>query len=353
MSSLHPSYLKALKFTNQDLSTLNKLGEYRGKQAIYLDRSPETLESLRKVAVVESTESSNRLEGIKTSRKRLKGIVLEDTTPEDRDEQEIAGYRDALALVHEHYNELEVSTDTIKLLHSTIHKYLPIEAGEWKIKSNYIIEDMPDGTVRIRFEPTSPEETPAAMEELVRLYHTAPPNVDPLVIVPGAILDMLCIHPFTDGNGRVARLLTLLMLYQHGILVGRYVSLERVFEVSKTSYYETLERSSIGWHKGKHDVMHWTRYFWGVLLSAYSELDERIGKVRTKKGAKQEMVFNTIKRSAVPISVGEIMEACPGVSRQTVKLVLNDLRDKGMVESTGIGRSAKWKKVPSSKWDKE
>jgi Fic family protein len=344
VNSLSPDYLARLRFDAQQLATLRALGECCGKQRLFTAQAPEVLTDLRDIAVVESTESSNRLEGVVVSATRLKSLVLKNATPKSRSEQEVAGYRDALALIHASAMDMPVSEGTIRQLHQTLYRYLPQPGGAWKATNNDIVERYPDGRLRIRFSPVAAHLTPMAMADLVARYRYALDQhlVDPLVLVPLTVLDFLCIHPFTDGNGRIARLLTLQLLYHFDYAVGRYISLERIFEESKESYYETLEASSQGWHAGEHDIAPWTNYFWGVLLRAYAEFEARVGTVGSSRGAKGDRVRNHILRQQRSFSISEVEEACPGVSRDTIRVVLRTLKAEGLIRSTGRGRAARW-----------
>ena len=270
MNSLSYKYLEEISFDSADAVNLRAIGEYKGKQDLFTHQSPEALETLKNLAMVESTESSNRLEGIFVERKRVQAIVLKNTTPKGRSEQEVSGYKDALSLIHESWKALPFSVNVVKQLHSMIYRYIPEDGGVWKDKENVIIERSADGNKRIRFRPVPVKETPRAMDLLIERFNESQNDGrDPLVIIPLTVLDFLCIHPFNDGNGRSARLLTLLLLYHSGYEVGRYISLERIFEGSKESYYETLEKSSQKWHEGKHDIKPWLTYFWGTLIRAY------------------------------------------------------------------------------------
>jgi len=352
LRSLKPGYLKNMVFSSKDLSTLIKLGEYKGKQELFSRQSPESLGILKRIAIIESTESSNRLEGIITDHSRVRALALMDTTPKNRTEQEIAGYKDALNLIHEDWNSIDFSTSNIKRIHNLMYRYLPYEGGLWKKKQNYIIEELTDGSRRLRFKPTLPRYTPKAMEDLVDGYDdTVRGQKEPLVIIPLVVFDFLCIHPFLDGNGRVARLLTLLLLYQEGYNVGKFISLERIFEDSKESYYETLEASSQDWSQGKHDIMPWLRYFWGVMLKAYEEFEERVGTITTVWGSKKEMIIITIKHKIGHFSISEIHDSCPGISREMVRHVVKELKDQKMIVALGRGRSAKWKKINEKRWE--
>ncbi len=344
MHSLTPDYIAKLRFDTQQLATLRALGEYRGKQRLYVAQSPEVLSDLRQVAVVESTESSNRLEGVVVAPSRLKSLVLKNAIPKSRSEQEVAGYRDALALIHESGEQMPFSEGTILQLHTTLYRYMPQPGGRWKATNNDIVERHPDGRSRIRFRPVAVHLTPIAMSDLVERYKSALDQhlADPLVLVPLVVLDFLCIHPFPDGNGRMARLLTLQLLYHFDYAVGRFISLERIFEESKESYYETLEASSQHWHEATHDSAPWMDYFWGALLRAYKEFENRVGTIERGRGAKGDRVRAEILKRNLPFSISEIEEACPGVSRDMVRLVLRAMKTEGLIAPTGKGRGAKW-----------
>ena len=345
MHSLEPRFLNSLRFSTEQLTTLKKIGEYRGKQALFFQQTPETLSSLQRVAIIESTESSNRLEGVTASHKRVEEIVLKSTNPANRSEQEIAGYRDALALIHASAEQMDLSTNLIFRCHSVLHRYLPEAGGEWKLTDNIIVERSPHGpTLRIRFQPVSAAETPRAMESLVQNCKAAldRDGREPLVVIPVTILDFLCIHPFRDGNGRMARLLTLLLLLRFDYQVGRYISLERIFEESKETYYQALEASSKGWHQQKHDIFPWTNYFWGVLLRAYGELEDRVGRIRKGRGAKTAQVREAVQRTTGPFAISDLERDCPGISRELIRRVLRQMRLEGTILLEGKGRGAKW-----------
>ncbi|MFA5771569.1 MAG: Fic family protein [Thermoplasmata archaeon] len=352
MSSLTRKYINSIKFSSDHVATLRMIGEYKGKQELFGKRSPEALKTMRSLAIIESTESSNRLEGITAERGRVRGIMLGSATPESRPEQGIAGYRDALARIHESWEGLEFDTALIKRLHEIINSYMPESGGRWKTKDNLIIQKWYDEKSgleqdRVRFRPTSAKETPKAMERLVKQYaDAADDSHDPLVIIPLAVLDFLCVHPFRNGNGRVARLITLLLLYRAGYQVGRYISLERIFEESKESYYNTLETSSAGWHDDKHNPLPWLTYFWGVLIRAYREFEGRVGTVTTRWGAKTEQIELTIERQAGEFSISNIESACPGISRVMIRNVMRRLRDEKKIKPVGAGkgRGARWMK---------
>ncbi|NLD27602.1 MAG: Fic family protein [Myxococcales bacterium] len=345
MPSLSDKYLESLSFTESNTSTLQKIGEYKGKQALFFQQTPEILESLKQVAIIESSESSNRLEGITAPHERIENIVLKKTDLKNRSEQEIAGYRDALNLIHESAMHMDLSNNIILQLHALIHRYMPATAGQWKMTENDIVEKNPDGTIiRVRFKPVSAVATPGFMDELIHNYKQAihQDGREPLVILPLVILDFLCVHPFSDGNGRVARLLTLMLLYQFGYEVGRFISLERIFEESKETYYESLEKSSQGWHESKHDPLSWMTYFWGALLRAYREFEQRVGNVKIGKGSKTDQIRQTVGRKIGPFSISDIERECFNTSRDMVRNVLRQLKSEGKIVLQGKGRNAKW-----------
>ncbi len=345
MHSLAPDFLARLSFSTEDVAALAALAEARGRQDLYLDQQPEVLESLRQAAVIESSESSNRLEGIVAPRERIEALVLRPTEPRNRSEQEIAGYRDALALIHESHAHMPFSVNVLLQLHGMLYRYHPGPGGRFKAADNQIVERGPNGRVRrIRFLPTPAVETPAAMEALVAHYREAvgPLGLQPLVAVPLAVLDFLCVHPFTDGNGRVARLLTQLLLYHHGFALGRYISLERIVEESKDSYYDTLLASSQGWHQGAHDVHPWLSYFWGTMQRASREFEDRVARLTDGRMNKSDLVRAAVLRRVEPFTSTDIERDCPGVSHDLVRFVLRQMRDEGVIVLQGRGRGAKW-----------
>lgn len=350
MKSLDPVFLDHLTLTPSHGSILRALGEHRGEQELFSQQVPEALETLRTVALVESTESSNRLEGVIAAPDRLRDVVLRDATPADRSEQEIAGYRDALALIHDSAHHMPFSVNVIQQLHAMLYRYQPGSGGHWKATQNDIVERGRDGSItRVRFRPVSPVATPGAMEDLITQWNRAHDRQrEPLLLIPLAVLDFLCIHPFTDGNGRTARLLTLLLLYRSGYTVGRYISLERVIEDSRDTYYEALEASSQGWHEGHHDPFPWLEYWWGTLLRAYGEFRERTGRLMTARGSKTALVEAAVERRLRPFAISELEDDCPGVSRDMIRHVLRRLRDEGRVQVRGRGRGAKWEVVEGS-----
>ncbi len=347
MNSLTTKYLSDLTFNEAELSTLRDLGECRGKQELFERQKPEVLESLQTVAKIESTDASNRLEGITAPEARLKDLVLHQTNPRNRSEQEITGYRDALELIHDSKKDMPISVNVIRQLHQRIYSYLPNPGGDWKMTDNEIVERDADGNItRVRFKATPAVMVAPSMESLVERYNQAKTdNREPLILIPLFVLDFLCIHPFQDGNGRIARLLTLLLLYHFDYEVGRFISLERIFEQTREGYYDTLEASSQQWHEAKHDIHPWANYFWGVIRKAYSEFEGRVGQIGEGRGSKSQQVRDAVDRMLRSFTVSDIERECPGVSKETIQNVLQKLKAEKVVELRGRARGARWRKV--------
>lgn len=331
--------------------TLRKLGQHQGREDLFRQRSPQVLDALRRSALVESTESSNRIEGIVASAERVREIVSREDEDDadlelaDRSEQEIAGYRHVLATIHGNHAGIRLSPNVVLQLHRDLYRYHPHEGGRWKQSDNEITETLPDGTRRIRFRPTSAVETPHAMETLHRRLDELRDGAraEPLLVIASYVLDFLCIHPFTDGNGRMARLLTLLLLYQEGYEVGKWISLERIVEEQKEGYYDTLYRSSQGWHESRHDPRPWWEFFLGVmLLGAYEKLKRKTEGLTEGRGAKSEMVRRSIRHLPAEFRIRDVLAANPGVSRPTVQRVMAAMRDAGEIELLKGGRGARW-----------
>jgi Fic family protein len=347
MHSLQPAFLERLILPPRVAVVLRRLGEHKGRQELYRKQAPEMLENLRRVALIESTESSNRLEGIVASDdKRLHALVSERSQPADRNEAEIAGYRDVLDTVHQNHSHIPFTDRVVLQLHRDLLKYADDSGGRWKSAANDIRETLPDGTQRVRFQPLAPHLTEDAMRDLHHHYTRAVQEGvwDPLLLIPFYLLDFLCIHPFSDGNGRLSRLLSLLALYHQGYEVGRFISLERVIEKTKESYYDTLLLSSRHWHEARHDPWPWTEYFLSTLLAASSEFESRFSRISTGRGSKTDTVHNAITALIGDFSLTDLEKACPLVSRDMIRRVLADLRKTGHVECLGRGPSARWRK---------
>lgn len=325
---------------------MNSISEYKGKQELYLRQSPQILKALVEMALIESAESSNRIEGVTVERKRLKPLILGHSKPLDRSEEEVAGYRKALDLIHKKHNSLDVSPQTIRELHRLSHTGVD-DAGEWKKKDNEIIRKNPDGTVEVIFKPISAALTPSAINQLCLAYRHSIEQLKypPLYATACLIFDFLCVHPFRDGNGRVSRLLTLLALYHHGYEVGKYISIERIIEQSKETYYEVLQKSSERWHEAKYDIEPWLYYFLGTISSAYKEFKEKVGSVKPFRGGKTEIVIQTINNQIGEFSISDIERLCPGISRDMIRVIFRQLQKEKKIVCLGKGRSAKWKRI--------
>jgi len=349
MRSFEHGYLLETAISHPLLMSMRVLGEFRGRQNLYTEQFPEVLNTLRQVALIQSTESSNRIEGITVLPERLAGLVNKKIQPRDRSEQEVAGYRDVLAAIHANHARMRLSTDLILDWHRMIYRYTGEKGGAWKKSDNVIWEVRPDGRRVVRFKPVSAVGTPQFMDRLVELFNQAldESKTDPLLLVASFILDFECIHPFTDGNGRIGRLLTLLLLYQCGYEAGRYISLERVVEESKETYYDSLFQSSQAWHKGEHDLRPWWEYFLGTLTAAYKEFESRVGTLTSAKGAKRQMVQNAIRRLPARFKMGDVQRASSGVSYPTLKRAMADLKRAGKLRCLGKGRDAEWERIGS------
>ena len=324
---------------------LNDLAEAKGRQELYTRQSPQLLKALREMALVQSVESSNRIEGVTVAPDRLRPLVLGHARPKDRSEQEIAGYRGALNLIHSKSDNLEITPNLMRRLHQLCQEGSG-DAGQFKKFDNEIVELQPNAAPLIRFKCVSAKATPAAVDELCLVYRHAidQDHIPPLVAIGALILDFLCIHPFRDGNGRVSRLLTLLALYQHGYEVGRYVSLERLVEEAKEDYYHALQKSSQRWHQSKHDLLPWLNHFLSIARRAYGEFAQRAGQVKSRRGAETELVEHTIESTSGEFTITDVERACPGVSRDMIRRLLRDLKAAGRIECLGRGPGAKWRK---------
>lgn len=327
--------------------TVRGLGEYRGRQNLYAEQFPEVLDTLRQAAIIQSAESSNRIEGITVLPDRLAPLVKGKTKPRDRSEQEVAGYRDVLNAIHANHARMKLSTDLILDWHQTIYRYTGEKGGKWKTADNAILEIRPDGRQVVRWRPVSAVGTPKFMDDLVAFFNqlVQEGKTDPLLLVASFVLDFECIHPFTDGNGRLGRLLALLLLYQAGYEVGRYISLERIVEESKETYYDALHKSSQGWHTPEHDLRPWWEYFLGTLTAAYKEFEARVGTLTSARGAKRQMVQNAVRRLQQRFAINELQRACPGVSYPTLQRALGDLRKQKVVRCVGRGPDAQWERI--------
>jgi len=318
------------------------LREYKGKQALYLEARPDVLEKLCTSAKIRSADASNRIEGISTTDKRLKDLLVEKGEPVTRAERDIAGYRDVLALVHESYEHIQITPNVILQMHAMLHRYSGYAfAGRWKDGDNTIVERDADGVERVRFRPLPAVAVPGAMEELCSSYAAgiASETVDPLILVARFVFDFVSIHPFTDGNGRMSRLLTLLLLYQNGYLAGKYVSIEDEINRTRDSYYEALAASSEGWGYGEADYAPFISYLLGIEIAVYADFESRVSGLLGGSKSKAERVEECLENSLGPIKKSDIVRECPDISVTTIERVLKKLLDDGKIEKTGSGRS--------------
>lgn len=345
--SLAPRYLESIQLPMGTTWLLGECMEAKGRQQLWEQRKPESLRALKDQAMIQSAESSNRIEGIEVSIERLKPLVLGKTKPRNRSEEEIMGYRRALELIHSKHQDLEINPKTVAHLHQLSQDGAG-DAGVWKKKDNEIIEFDQLGRRSVRFVPLIAKETPSAMDQLCESYQHELSNsrLPSLVVSSLLILDFLCIHPFRDGNGRVSRLLTLLSLYQSGFNVGKYVSLERIVEENKESYYKALKLSSQAWHQQKHDSLPWINFYLSTLRQAYKEMAENIEHSHSPSiSGKGQLAEATILKQFGSFSLREIQQQCPNVSMQMIKKVLNDLKKNKQVTLVGRGRGARWKVI--------
>jgi len=346
MKSLDRDFLERQAVPLEFAGTLRQLGEFRGKQELYKKQTPQVLSSLKQVAIIQSTESSNRIEGIIVEEKRLKPILEQEATPRNRSEAEVIGYKNVLSRIHTAYDTFKIVPDTILKLHGDMLSHTDLPAGIWKRQDNSIEERLPNGRWITRFVPVSARETPFYMNELCdrfsRLWEEG--RIDRLLLIHAFVLDFLCIHPFTDGNGRISRLLTVLLLHQSGYEVSRYISLERLIENGKETYYNVLNRVSEKWHEGGHAILPWWEFSLGILIAAYKEFENRVNIVRSSRGAKSSWVRDAIEQLPKEFSIGEVLRVCSGVSRPMIRVILEELRNEGKIEVSGPGRNAQWRK---------
>jgi Fic family protein len=349
MHSFGDVTLPPLALTHDLVRSVSRLHEYRGREELYTRQARQALKTLREVAVIRSTESSNRIEGVEAAPERIKALVEESTAPETRSEQAIAGYRDVLGTIHAHHEEMTFSVNLVRQLHRDLFTYTDDKGGDWKPTDNAITEQHPDGTEVVRFETVAAFQTPEVMDTLHDRFERAwtAGTADKLLVIAAYVLDFLCVHPFRDGNGRVARLITLLLLYKAGYEVGRYISLERLVEDSRESYYDTLYRSSQDWHDAEHDLRPWTEYFLGTLLAAYKEFEDRVGELRTQRGAKTQRILDAVEQLPDGFKTRDVEELCPSVSRSLIRKVFNELKDDGRLRAEGRGPAAVWRKLNS------
>ena len=322
------------------VSLLTKIHEYKGEQNLFIESNSDKLTELLEIAKIQSTEASNKIEGICTSDDRLKQLVMDKTMPKTRNEKEIAGYRDVLTTIHENYEYIPIRSNYLLQLHGDLYKFTGLSVGgKYKSVDNVIAEIDVNGNKSIRFQPVEAWQTPEAINNICEAYNDAlNDGIDPLLIMPMFILDFLCVHPFNDGNGRMSRLLTLLLLYKSGYIVGKYISIEKLIERSKDTYYETLKASSTGWHEGTNDYIPFVEYYLGVIIASYREFSSRVQTLIESGMSKPEKVREIIRNHVGKITKVQIMQKCPDISLVTVQRTLAELVEKKEVIKISGGR---------------
>ena len=347
MRTFNYSAIKDQKWDSEILGLVAAIYKYAGKQELYLKQKPHELEKLVEIAKIQSTEASNAIEGIVTTNTRIRQLVEEKTAPRNRDEQEIAGYRDVLNVIHKSFDAIPITKNYILQLHKMLYSHMnnPL-SGQTKTVQNYVSATYPDGHTETVFTPLAPFETPDALEKICEEYSRVIGNfeVEPLIIIPIFIHDFLCIHPFNDGNGRMSRLLTTLLLYRSGFNVGKYISLEAKIAKNKDLYYDALRRSQDGWHEGNEDVIPFIKYLLGTILAAYKDFEDRFSIVEEKLPAVE------IVRKATLTKIGkftkrDIIELCPSLSLSSVEGSLRKLVQAGEIKKEGVGKGTFYYRV--------
>lgn len=341
MRAFNYTLIHEQKWDSDILGLIAAIYKEAGKQELYVRQQPEALEKLVEIAKIQSTEASNAIEGIVTTSTRIKQLVQEKATPRNRDEQEIAGYRDALNIIHESFDAIPITRNYILQLHKIMYSHMnnPM-AGQTKNVQNYISASYPDGHTEILFTPLAPFETPEALDRICEEYNRVIGNyeLEPLIAIPVFIHDFLCIHPFNDGNGRMSRLLTTLLLYRNGFYVGKYISLEAKIAKNKDLYYDALGNSGHGWHEGTEDVVPFIKYILGTILSAYKDFEDRFSIVEKKLPA-IEMVRKASLQKIGRFTKQDIRELCPSLSVSSIEGALRKMVAEGEIKREGAGKA--------------
>lgn len=344
MRNFNYSKIKDKKWDSEILGLVASIYRYQGKQELYLKQRPEELNKLIEIAKIQSTEASNEIEGIVTTSVRLKKLVEEKTTPRNRNEQEIAGYRDVLNVIHDNFDAIPISKNYILQMHKIMYSHMnnPM-AGKTKNVQNYISATYPDGHTEILFTPLSPFETSEALDNICSEYNKVIGNLElePLIAIPIFIHDFLCIHPFNDGNGRMSRLLTTLLLYRSGFYVGKYISLEALISKDKPAYYDSLRQAGISWHEENEDVLPFVKYILGTILAAYKAFEDRFSIVEEKLPA-IELVRKATLQKLGRFTKQDIRELCPHLSLSSIEGSLRKLVAEGEIKREGVGRATKY-----------
>ena len=341
MRNFDYSLLRARTFDREVINYIGLIHEFKGRQQLYLEQKPRELETLVEIAKIQSTESSNAIEGIATTKARLKSLMADKTTPRDRGEKEIKGYRHVLNVIHENFDYVPIRKNYILQLHKMLFQFTEERfGGSFKDTPNEIDMVYPDGRTVLLFKPLEPFETPEAVEKLCEEYDKAinKYGIDPLIAIPVFIHDFLCIHPFNDGNGRMSRLLTTLLLYKSGFVIGRYISLEKKIEITKDEYYVALQESSQNWHEEKNDDTAFIKYILGTIVAAYRDFEERVNMLGKKVSAR-DMVEKAIRSKIGKFTKNDIMELCPEIGRGSVENSLKALCEEGIIKKEGQGRA--------------
>lgn len=341
MREFNYNKLKDIKWDSEILGLVAQIHEYKGKQTLFLKQKPAMLEKLVEIAKIQSTESSNKIEGIVTTATRIKQLCNQKTTPRNRDEEEISGYRDALAVIHESYEYIPIKPAYVLQLHQVLYRYSQRDiGGRFKNTQNFIAEVRESGEQIVRFMPLDPFETPMAIEAICESFNREIDTceIDPLILIPAFIIDFLCIHPFNDGNGRMSRLLTTLLLYRAGYVVGKYVSLESKIEKTKMSYYEALEKSDINWNTAENDITAFIKYILGTVLSAYRDFEERVSIVEGKVSS-LDLVRNAVNNTLGKFTKSDIMERVPSIGKTSVENALKALVQEDVIGKEGKGKA--------------
>ncbi len=347
MLSLNPEKLAEISIPVGTGWLLGSCMEARGKQDLWMRQKPEVLEALREQAIIQSVESSNRIEGVTVPPNRLRPVVLGKDKPRDRSEEELAGYRQALDWIFSRKRKVSIIPAAIQRLHAFAQGGYSGDAGEWKKRDNEIIEILPNGERKIMFVPTSAKDTPNTMDILCRNYREACEyeQVPPLLIGATFVFDLLCIHPFRDGNGRVSCLATTLLLQSQGFQVAKYISLERLVEQSKEEYYGILAECSKDWYEGKNEIIPWWNYFLSMLCQAYKEFERQVESTKARP-AKSDLVRQTVLAQVEQFTLGDLAAQLPSVSLQLIKKILAELKKQGKIRLVGRGRGARWEIIP-------
>ena len=337
-------YLKAPEklLTPKIVQLIAEIHEHKGKQELFLEANIDELSTLLEVAKIQSTGASNRIEGIYTTDQRLEELVMQKAEPRNRSEEEIAGYREVLTTIHESYEYIQPRANVILQLHRDLYSYSKGGVGGvYKNADNMIAETDAQGNQKARFVPVSAFQTAEAMDMLCDHFIEAweMDRMDRLLLIPMFILDFLCIHPFNDGNGRMSRLLTLLLLYRGGYIVGKYISIEMLIEKTKQTYYEVLQSSSFGWHEACNSYEPFVTYYLGIILKAYKEFENRVEHLKDRSLSKPDRIKVLIDRKVGKITKKEIMEYCPDISKITVERTLAELVKQGYIQKVGAGRA--------------